>query len=627
MSLKKQFIILFGIQFILISGLGIMTLRLFRNQEELSKSRDIRFRLWLLADELRQSSDDLTRMARTYVATGNPEYERQYWTVLDIRNGKIPRPLNYNQICWDLVTAPGQKPSEDGETISLHNLMIREGFTVAEFDKLAEAQKNSDELVNVERIAMNAVKGLFADRDGSFTVKRKPDREFAIRLMNDEAYHMTKARIMKPINEFYVMFIKRTTNDVVNNEQHSKNLLRGIVTLILIVLGIFAFSYVMILRQIGKREKAEDTLRESEARFRDIIVSSSDWIWEIDQQWKYCYSSENIEKILGYTPDEIIGKSPFDFMTQEEKDHSGPYFENILKTKGVIKDLENWNLHKDGHKVCLLTNGFPVLDKTGKLTGYRGVDKDITERKRAEEEIQQKNKELRILNAEKDKFFSLIAHDLRSPFNSLLGFTQMIIEELPALKPEEIKKIALSMRKTTANLYSLLENLLEWSRLQRDLISFNPEAFPLRHRIAETMELLMESANKKKIAIRYDIPAEMEVYTDKIIFEAIIRNLASNAIKFTHEKGEVTISAKVMPDNSVQISISDTGIGMNQTMVTNLFRLDENTNRKGTQGEPSTGLGLIICKEFIEKHGGELWVESEEGKGSTFRFTLPSHNH
>ncbi|MCX6285688.1 MAG: PAS domain-containing sensor histidine kinase [Bacteroidetes bacterium] len=725
-----------------------MTLRLFRNEEELSRSRDVRFHSWQLSDELRQSSDDLTRMARTYAATGNPEYERQYWTVLGIRNGKCPRPLNYNQIYWDFVIAPGQKPREDGEAISLHDLMIREGFTTAEFNKLTEAQKNSDELVNVERIAMNAVKGLYADNNGNFTVKKKPDRELAIRLMNDKAYHITKANIMKPIDEFYVMFIKRTTLDVVTNERHSKNLLVGIITLILLIMGIFAFSFVMILRQIGMREQAEDTLRESEARFRDIIFSSSDWIWEIDQHWNYCYSSANIDKILGYSVNEILGKSPFDLMTGEEKEHSGPYFQNIVKTKGVIKDLENWNLHKDGHKVCLLTNGFPIIDKTGRLTGFRGVDKDITgrklseealleseekyrdlietmtdgvyrsshegkflevnqamvnilgydsreelkaidiksqlyfaeedresaaleekleemavfrlrkkdgseiwvedhgrhvlndigailyhegtlrdvtERKKAEDEITLKNEQLQLINAEKDKFFSIIAHDLRSPFSSLLGFSQMLVEELPALKPEEIQKIAQSIRRTTTNLYSLLVNLLEWSRLQRDMISFNPESFPLRHKITETMELLMESANKKKISVSYDIPADLELYADTTMFEAIIRNLASNAIKFTRENGEVSIIAKSAPDLSVKISVSDTGIGMNQEMISNLFRLDEKTNRKGTDHEPSTGLGLIICREFIEKHSGELRIESQEEKGSTITITFPPH--
>ena len=497
MSLKKLFILLFGIQFTLIIGLGMMTLRLFRNEEALTKSRDVRFQSWILADELRQSSDDLTRMARTYVATGNPEYERQYWEVLNIRNGKSPRPVNYNQIYWDLVTTPGQKPREDGMAISLHELMISEGFTAAEFDKLTEAQNNSDELVNVERIAMNAVKGLFADRNGNFTVKKKPDRELAIRLMNDEAYHKTKARIMRPINDFYVMFIQRTTNNVLTNERHSKNLLSGIIVLIFTIIGILVFSFVMIINQIGRREKAE----------------------------------------------------------------------------------------------------------------Y---------------EIIRKNEQLQLANAEKDKFFSIIAHDLRSPFNSLLGFTRMMTDEMPSLTLEEIRKIAVSMRKSTTNLYNLLENLLEWSRMQRDLINPSPESILLRHEIAENLELIKESAGRKKITIAYEIPAELEVYADKSMLGAIIRNLASNAIKFTHQNGKVSFVAESQPDDSVTISVSDTGIGMNKEMIRNLFRLDSKTNRKGTDREPTTGLGLIICREFIEKHGGKLWIESEEGKGSKFIFSLPS---
>ncbi|MCX6270919.1 MAG: PAS domain-containing protein, partial [Bacteroidetes bacterium] len=397
MSLKKYFLIQFVIQFILVCGLGMMTIKLFQNQKDVARSRDVHFHSWLLADELRQSSDDLTRMARTYVATGNPEFERQYWRVLDIRNGKCPRPVNYNQIYWDLVIEPGEKPRSDGKLVSLQQLMIREGFTKAEFDKLSEAQRNSDDLVNVEKKAMNAMKGLFDDGTGHYTVKKEPDRQMAVRLMNDEAYHRTKAGIMKPIDEFYVMFDKRTSGDVTVIEHRSKTMLMGILVLILVIIGTFILSFIMMLRQIIKKEQTEENLRQDEARFRDIVFSSSDWIWEIDQNWNYSYSSESIKKILGYTAKEIIGKSPFDLMTEGEQAHLGPYFQQIVATKGIIKDLENWNLHKDGHKVCLLTNGFPIIDKTGNLVGFRGVDKDITSRRQAEEDLRRSEDKYRTL--------------------------------------------------------------------------------------------------------------------------------------------------------------------------------------------------------------------------------------
>jgi signal transduction histidine kinase len=246
-------------------------------------------------------------------------------------------------------------------------------------------------------------------------------------------------------------------------------------------------------------------------------------------------------------------------------------------------------------------------------------------KRKSNRQLEEKNKIISEINASKDKFFSIIAHDLRSPFNSLLGFTQLLVEELSTMDKDQIQQIAVTMRKSATNLYRLLENLLEWSRLQRGLIAFNPEPILLMPKVLADTALIMESANKKEISFNYDIPENLKVYADENMLGGILRNLVSNAVKFTPKSGKVTIAAKSM-DNAVECSVSDTGIGMNQEMQENLFNIDVNTSRKGTEKEPSTGLGLILCNEFVGKHGGKLWVESEEGKGSTFHFTLPS-NH
>jgi len=259
-SLKKSFSIILGIQLILILVLGILIIFLYQNQNKLAKSRDTQYESYRLADQLRQSSDDLTRLARVYVATGNPEFEREYWAVLDIRNGKIPRPLDYDNIYWDFVSATGQKPRPDGEAISLHDLMVKEGFTKEEFDKLALAQKNSDGLVKAETIAMNAVKGLFDDGNGNFTVEKAPDPVMANDLMNNESYFKTKAEIMKPINDFYLMFEKRTNEAVAKYLQISKNLFYIIITISMTILVISLLSFIVLRQQIGQRETAENQL-------------------------------------------------------------------------------------------------------------------------------------------------------------------------------------------------------------------------------------------------------------------------------------------------------------------------------------------------------------------------------
>ncbi|TSA26706.1 MAG: sensor histidine kinase, partial [Bacteroidetes bacterium] len=197
-------------------------------------------------------------------------------------------------------------------------------------------------------------------------------------------------------------------------------------------------------------------------------------------------------------------------------------------------------------------------------------------------------------------------------------------EDLPTMTLEQIQKIADSMRKSAINLYNLLENLLEWSLMQRGITTFDPASFLLMPKISESIGSILQSAAKKEIEISYYIHDELVVFADEKMLGSILRNLSSNAVKFTPRGGKVTFTAKPSSNRSVEISVQDTGIGMNQEMVENLFKLDIDTSRKGTENERSTGLGLIICKEFIEKHGGKLWVESEEGKGSTFYFTLPN---
>ena len=241
-------------------------------------------------------------------------------------------------------------------------------------------------------------------------------------------------------------------------------------------------------------------------------------------------------------------------------------------------------------------------------------------------ELKKQRKELQELNATKDKFFSIIAHDLRGPFNGFLGLTNIMAEDLPDLTQVEIQEMAVSMRNSAANLFQLLENLLEWSRSQRGLIKFEPESFLLMSMIVKSTHTLMDTANNKGVGLTYEIADDLEVFADEYLMASILRNLASNAVKFSRRGGSVIIAAKPIPGNSVEISVRDTGIGMSSSMVDDLFRPDVQTSRKGTEDEPSSGLGLLLCKDFIEKHGGQLWVESQQGNGSTFYFTVPNSN-
>ena len=246
-------------------------------------------------------------------------------------------------------------------------------------------------------------------------------------------------------------------------------------------------------------------------------------------------------------------------------------------------------------------------------------------KRRTNRQLEEKNRLIAEMNASKDKFFSIISHDLRGPFNSFLGLTQILEDELPEMPMVEIQKITTSLKRSALNLFRLLENLLHWSRMQRGLVPFEPENIRLFPVVEEVLSLIVEQAAKKGVDITNRIPVGIQVFCDMNMLLALIRNLVSNAVKYTPSGGSVDLWAYIATDGCTELTVRDSGIGMDQKMVDNLFRLDVKDNRKGTDGEPSTGLGLIICQEILEKHHGKLWVESEPGKGSTFHVTLPGN--
>jgi signal transduction histidine kinase len=212
--------------------------------------------------------------------------------------------------------------------------------------------------------------------------------------------------------------------------------------------------------------------------------------------------------------------------------------------------------------------------------------------------LNDKNKIISTINSQKDKFFSIIAHDLRDPFNGFLGLSELLAEDLDNMTKEEIQFAAVNMKSSAVNLFQLLENLLEWSRMEQGLIPFAPQENSVVSIVTESMATLQDAANNKEIEININIPENTTIFADINSIHSVIRNLLSNALKFTPKRGSIHIQA-IEGGESTTISITDTGIGMNEKMIENLFRLDVQTNRNGTNNEPSTGLGLILCKELV----------------------------
>ncbi len=403
-----------------------------------------------------------------------------------------------------------------------------------------------------------------------------------------------------------------------------------IVIFLLIILIISSATYFFyntsrkLKKEIANRIVIENNLVFSEARYRSILNASPDGIAITDLTGKILMVSPSLMNIFGFGKEsDILGHSTTEFFADKDKERLVKRLASMFNGTNT-GPAEYQGLRADGNTFYIESNAEFVRDAKGEPSQVIYVVRDITERKKVESKIKTANDELSKLIAEKDKFFSIISHDLRSPFNGFLGLTQIMVEELPTLTMSEIQNYAVSLRDSATRLFRLLENLLNWARMQQGLIPFYPEKIHLFSKIEESLTFMQESAKIKRIEITNDISSKLFVFTDSNALQTVIRNLISNAIKFTPKDGKVKISAHNSDNKTVEISIKDSGIGMSSAMIEDLFRLDTRTTRNGTEGEPSTGLGLLLCKEFIEKHNGKLWVESKEGKGSTFYFSVPS---
>jgi signal transduction histidine kinase len=246
-------------------------------------------------------------------------------------------------------------------------------------------------------------------------------------------------------------------------------------------------------------------------------------------------------------------------------------------------------------------------------------------RNEALEALKESEVRLRELNATKDKFFSIISHDLKSPFNSIIGLSELLAEKMRNKDYDGIEEYSTIIQNSSWRAMDLLSNLIVWSRLQTGRIEFRPELIEIEELITQVTELSKDSAKQKNITFNREAPLNVHVFADKEMIYSVLRNLVSNAIKFTGKGGTIGISA-VLGDDELEISVTDNGIGIKKEVMDKLFRIGESVSTPGTMKEEGTGLGLILCKDFVQKHGGKIWGESEVGKGSRFIFTIPVRN-
>jgi PAS domain S-box-containing protein len=365
---------------------------------------------------------------------------------------------------------------------------------------------------------------------------------------------------------------------------------------------------------ITQRKQIEEELRENTEMLQTIIDNIPVMIICIDEKGEIKIANQELVSVLGWTfkewetenifakcyPEPEVLKEVLDFMMSEEigwKD-----FNTHTKNGTIINTV--WMNIK-------LPNGISM-----------GIGQDITIRKRAEEKLIEKDNFLQKLNADKDRFISILSHDLKSPFNSILGFSEVLTEDIRKLNTDEIEDIAKNINKSARNTLYLLEDLLAWAMMQQGKIIFKPQKLSLADICKNILEILNPNAVAKNITINYYIADRIKVFADIDMIKTVLRNLVSNALKFTNNGGTISVSSEENSEN-VTISISDNGVGIKAENIKKLFNISEVITTKGTAEETGTGLGLLLCKEFVEKHGGKIWVESEVGIGSEFKFTLP----
>lgn len=369
-----------------------------------------------------------------------------------------------------------------------------------------------------------------------------------------------------------------------------------------------------------------------------------DSIYFKDLESRFIKVNKGIMKYAGVSSEEeILGKTDFDFFGFEHADEARKDELEIIKTgKPIINKVEKENF-PDGRIEWVSTTKIPLKDNENNIIGTFGMSRNITDliekeqkinrfaeelielnKKLTESELKLKESESRLKHTvnTKDKFFSIISHDLRGPFTSMLGILEFLLADIQDMSKQEIQEFVESVHSSSQSVYKLLENLLEWSRVQTGRIENKPENILISEMIEEILKLYKSCTNKKEIEFITEVDKNLFVTADKNMLNTIIRNLVLNAIKFSFEKGKIEIKTNII-DKQVVVSVRDYGTGINEADIKCLFKIDKHITRPGTSMEKGTGLGLILCKEFIENNNGKIWVESDEGKGSTFYFSLP----
>jgi len=650
-----------------------------RSEKQIDAVNELRVRSYWLAQELRQSSDDLTRMVRSYVITGDPLFKRHYQEILDIREGRQPRPLDYQNIYWDLVLADDKRPRPaSGQGVSLLDLMRQAGFTEQEFAKLAQAKANSDALTRAEFAAMALVESGAPVSDAV--------RLQASRMLYDEAYHRAKADIMRPMSELHEELQQRT-RDAVQAAEDFAMLLRlvfiafGLLSLFMLwrtyrdlrtmlggspelvhagiarlgsgdfsapipvapgkessVLGWLSETRLKLARLDAERRQALADVAASEARLRTVIDNEPECIKMVDAQGILRQMNPaGLAMIEADSFEEVAGKPVIGLIAPEYRDAFAAMHRQVLAGATVRMEFEICGLK--GGRRWLETHAVPMRDN-GQVM-HLAVTRDISQRKAAEAELEAYRLHLEELvaqrtaalsvakeaaeaaNVAKSAFLANMSHEIRTPLNAITGMVHLLRRAgVPPEHAEKLEKIDVAGR----HLLEIINAILDLSKIEAGQFVLEESQVNPGALLANVASILAEQARAKNLSLRCEVPALPEALLgDPTRLQQAILNYAGNAIKFT-ETGSVTLRVRLESDDEeaavLRFEVEDTGIGIPPEVQQRLFAPFAQADSSISRRYGGTGLGLTITRRLAELMGGAAGVLSQPGVGSTFWFSV-----
>jgi two-component system sensor histidine kinase/response regulator len=374
-----------------------------------------------------------------------------------------------------------------------------------------------------------------------------------------------------------------------------------------------------ISRDITEYKNTLEELYKSEEKYRLLINNQGEGIGMLDPEENFLFANPKAEEIFGLGQDKLVGKSLFDFVDEEGEALIREQTEQ--RRKGVKGSYEIEIRRKKGETRQILVTASPQY-KDNTFNGTFAIFRDVTERRSADEKLRKSEQDLREASVTKDKLFSIIAHDLRNPFNSIMGISDILMKDYAGYDKDEVLTFVKMINDASRQAHNLLENLLNWTRAQSGELTIVPSGIDVHETIESIFRLYGSLAREKNLSLENRVRPGTLVHGDANMIPTIFRNLVSNAIKFTRPRGKITVNSR-NARKCTDVVVSDTGIGIPHEMLGRLFEIDGSTTRTGTANEEGSGLGLALCREFVERNNGSIRVNSKPGRGTSFSVRLP----